>query len=159
MKAAGIDPGGYHYGHPGTSAMAQAQYFVNRSRPPGGLVRLQLAATGARPGDHRRPVAPRRSRPGSRASCAEIKTLTGKPGIIYTGYYFWRDSAGNPTNNLQLPALDRRLRRLLAHGPRRLAYWTFWQYCDTGSVPGVSGDVDLDYFNGTLTNLKSLTFP
>ncbi|MGI8967170.1 MAG: GH25 family lysozyme, partial [Limisphaerales bacterium] len=27
--------------------------------------------------------------------------------------------------------------------------WNFWQYSSTGSVPGISGNVDLDVFNGT----------
>jgi len=35
--------------------------------------------------------------------------------------------------------------------------WTFWQYSETGSVPGISGSVDLDYFNGSLSDLEALT--
>jgi LysM repeat protein len=35
--------------------------------------------------------------------------------------------------------------------------WTFWQYSESGSVPGISGSVDLDYFNGTLSDLEALT--
>ena len=27
--------------------------------------------------------------------------------------------------------------------------WTFWQYTSDGSVPGISGRVDLDRYNGT----------
>jgi GH25 family lysozyme M1 (1,4-beta-N-acetylmuramidase) len=27
--------------------------------------------------------------------------------------------------------------------------WTFWQHSSTGTVPGVSGAVDLDRFNGS----------
>ena len=27
--------------------------------------------------------------------------------------------------------------------------WDFWQYSSTGTVPGITGDVDLDVFNGT----------
>ncbi len=34
--------------------------------------------------------------------------------------------------------------------------WSLWQYSDTGSVPGVSGDNDLDTFNGTLAQLQAL---
>lgn len=28
--------------------------------------------------------------------------------------------------------------------------WAFWQWTDSGQVPGISGDVDLDYFNGAV---------
>jgi GH25 family lysozyme M1 (1,4-beta-N-acetylmuramidase) len=31
--------------------------------------------------------------------------------------------------------------------------WEFWQYSSTGSVPGISGNVDLDVFDGTLLEL------
>jgi len=34
--------------------------------------------------------------------------------------------------------------------------WTFWQYTNCGSVPGISGCVDLDRFNGT--SLSSVTW-
>ena len=27
--------------------------------------------------------------------------------------------------------------------------WTFWQYTSDGTVPGISGRVDLDRYNGT----------
>ncbi len=33
--------------------------------------------------------------------------------------------------------------------------WVFWQVTYSGSIGGISGDVDLDAFNGTLAELKS----
>ncbi len=33
--------------------------------------------------------------------------------------------------------------------------WNFWQYTSTGSVPGISGNVDLDVFNGTTAQLST----
>ena len=33
--------------------------------------------------------------------------------------------------------------------------WMFWQYSNQGSVSGISGDVDLDVFNGNLNELSS----
>ncbi len=33
--------------------------------------------------------------------------------------------------------------------------WVFWQVTDTGVIPGISGDVDLDTFNGTTAQLKA----
>lgn len=37
--------------------------------------------------------------------------------------------------------------------------WTFWQYSQSGSVAGVTGDVDLDRFNGDMSALKALLIP
>lgn len=34
--------------------------------------------------------------------------------------------------------------------------WKFWQYTSTGSVPGISGNVDRDVFEGTLQQLNQL---
>jgi lysozyme len=34
--------------------------------------------------------------------------------------------------------------------------WTFWQYCDNGTVPGVEGGCDRDRFNGTMDGLMRL---
>src|SRR5262245_13081911 len=33
--------------------------------------------------------------------------------------------------------------------------WNFWQYSSTGTVPGISGNCDLDVFNGVLATLLS----
>ena len=158
MQSAGLVRGAYHYGHPGTSATAQAQYFVNAVQAAGGFAGgtnslqlvLDLETTDG--------LSPSQVWAWTQSFIAEIKTLTGRPGIIYTGYYFWRDNVGNPTNNLNCPLW------VAAYGvsspmvPPAWGYWTFWQYSDTGSVPGVSGNVDTDYFNGSLTGLHALCF-
>jgi lysozyme len=37
--------------------------------------------------------------------------------------------------------------------------WTFWQHANNGRVPGIQGDVDLDYFNGAPAQLKDVNQP
>src|SRR5262249_36855553 len=39
--------------------------------------------------------------------------------------------------------------------------WTFWQYCveGAGSVPGISGSIDVDTFNGTAAQLQTYAIP
>jgi len=34
--------------------------------------------------------------------------------------------------------------------------WTFWQHADNGQVPGITGDVDVDYFNGPPSGLTTI---
>ncbi len=153
MQQANIIRGAYHFGHPGSDPIAQARFFVTQVGNRSGAMQLvlDLETTDGR--------TPAQVWAWTQSFMGEIKTLTGKPGIIYTGYYFWRDSVGNPTNNLNCPLW------IAAYGvssplvPPAWSTWSFWQYSDTGSVPGVSGGVDLDYFHGTLTNLKALCFP
>ena len=33
--------------------------------------------------------------------------------------------------------------------------WNFWQYSSTGTIPGITGNVDLDVFNGTAAQLST----
>jgi lysozyme len=40
--------------------------------------------------------------------------------------------------------------------PAPWASWSFWQYTWTGAIPGVAGDVDLNQFSGTATDLAAL---
>ncbi len=42
-----------------------------------------------------------------------------------------------------------------AWDPNGSGNWTFWQSTDTGKISGISGNVDLDLYNGTLSSLKS----
>ena len=39
--------------------------------------------------------------------------------------------------------------------------WAFWQYTSTGSVPGISGNVDRDRFRngGSYPNINALVIP
>ena len=86
---------------------------------------------------------------------AEVKALTGRAGIIYTGYYFWRDQVGNPGNNLGAPLW---LASYTASPsvPSAWRTWNFWQYNDNGRLPGISGNVDVDYYNGDEAALRAL---
>ncbi|HXA65134.1 MAG TPA: GH25 family lysozyme [Bryobacteraceae bacterium] len=43
--------------------------------------------------------------------------------------------------------------------PKPWKAWTFWQHSQGGKVPGISGLLDLDRFQGSLEDLKRLTLP
>jgi GH25 family lysozyme M1 (1,4-beta-N-acetylmuramidase) len=43
--------------------------------------------------------------------------------------------------------------------PKPWKTWTFWQHSQGGKVPGISGLLDLDRFQGSLEDLKLLTLP
>lgn len=154
MRSAGIIRGAYHYGHPGSDPTTQANFFYNTVKPVAGDLQMTLDIE---------------TTDGKSASqvwswiqtfIARIKTLTGRPGIIYTGYYFWVDSVGNPSSNLNCPLwLAAYVSDPSSYVPRAWSTWSFWQYSDNGSVPGVSGAVDLDCWNGSLSNLKNLELP
>jgi GH25 family lysozyme M1 (1,4-beta-N-acetylmuramidase) len=153
IKSAGLIRGAYHYGHPGTDPVAQANYFCNVVAPTSGDLQMTLdieTTDGKTASQVRSWIV---------AFINQIKSRTGRPGIIYTGFYFWRDSAGNGSN-LNCPLwLAAYVSNPTPYVPAAWSTWSFWQYTDTGSVPGVSGNVDRDAWNGSLTGLNNLRLP
>ena len=87
-----------------------------------------------------------------------VKAKTGRTPMIYSAPGFWNalpstgQFAGDTlvVANWQVTCPDT---------PTPWTGWTFWQYADNGSVPGISGAVDLDEFNGTLAQLQSIGGP
>jgi GH25 family lysozyme M1 (1,4-beta-N-acetylmuramidase) len=152
-KAAGLIRGAYHFGHPGSSAVDQANRFCNVVAPTHGDLQMMLdleVTDGVSPSGVRSWVV---------AFINQIVSRTGRPGIIYTGFYFWRDSAGNGSN-LNCPLF------LAAYVtdpnnfvPAAWPFFTFWQYTDAGTCPGISGNVDRDAFNGSTSGLNALRLP
>ncbi|MGZ3419311.1 MAG: thrombospondin type 3 repeat-containing protein [Polyangiales bacterium] len=87
---------------------------------------------------------------------AVVEKATGRKPIIYTASGFW-SGLGNPNFSgypLWVANWGPSCPSLPGGGWKD---WKFWQYSDKGSVTGISGGVDADVFNGTLTELKSYT--
>ena len=130
--------------------MVQANKFCDVVRPGAGDLQMTLdieTTDGKTPSQVRAWIV---------AFINQIKARTGRPGIIYTGFYFWRDSAGNGSNlncPLWLAAYNT---NPAAYVPSAWGTYSFWQYTSSGSVPGISGNVDRDAWNGSLTGLNNL---
>jgi lysozyme len=81
--------------------------------------------------------------------------------MIYTFRPFWESTLGNSTR-----FSNRAL--WIAHFtsaaqpkfPSAFPRYSFWQFTETGTVPGITGNVDLDRFNGSMDGLKAFAgFP
>jgi GH25 family lysozyme M1 (1,4-beta-N-acetylmuramidase) len=150
--SAGLYRGAYHFARPALpldTAIAQARYFVSRAGSMTGAMDLpgvlDLETTGG--------LGPTDLANWTRAWLSEVHRLTGKAPMVYTGYYFWRDNVGNPTDiganyRLWLPSYpaDPNSTTFKPLVPAGWSTWTFWQYTSTGSVPGISGGVDVNRF-------------
>lgn len=84
-----------------------------------------------------------------------VTAKTGRAPIIYSDPGFWN----------ALPSTSQFAGNTLwvadwgptcPSTPTPWTSWSLWQYSDTGSVSGISGDVDLDRFDGTLAQLQAL---
>lgn len=149
-KAAGITWGAYHYARPDTSAndaLAEADHYVDTAALAAGdlIPALDLEDSGG--------LSAADLTTWVRTWVERVADRTGAKPMIYTTASFWRTELADSTwfadNGYTLwianwgvskPAVP--ASSWAGHG------WTFWQYSSTGSVPGISGSVDLDRFNG-----------
>lgn len=84
-----------------------------------------------------------------------VKSKLGRSPIIYMSASFSRDVLAEASM-----LIDYKL--WVAHYttapepwvPAPWANWTFWQHTDKGTINGIKGNVDLDWFNGSLEQLR-----
>jgi GH25 family lysozyme M1 (1,4-beta-N-acetylmuramidase) len=87
-----------------------------------------------------------------------MKARTGIWPAIYTTTDWWRNCTGNSASFGGNPLFIARYPAALTSGagtlPAAWSKYAMWQYTSSGSVPGISGNVDLDTFNGTSDGLS-----
>ncbi|WP_353941772.1 lysozyme [Streptomyces sp. HUAS MG91] len=81
---------------------------------------------------------------------AEVQRLTGRHPVIYTNYHWWKTCTGNSgafsvDHALWLARYDESAGSL----PKGWSFWTFWQYDNSGGLPG-----DQNLFNGSMAQLR-----
>jgi GH25 family lysozyme M1 (1,4-beta-N-acetylmuramidase) len=86
---------------------------------------------------------------------AEVKARTGATAIIYTNPDTWTSCLAGNTGFHANPLWIAHWGVSTPTIPGGWPTYTFWQYAG-GTVPGVTGQADLDTFNGTLAGLKQL---
>ncbi|MCJ7787338.1 MAG: glycoside hydrolase, partial [Methyloceanibacter sp.] len=77
---------------------------------------------------------------------AAMEAYTGKRPIIYTDPAFHRDVLAGEFAEYHFWLRSVAATPHQKYGKRR---WAFWQFTQTGHVPGVKGKVDRNAFNGT----------
>jgi lysozyme len=153
-RAAGLLVGAYHFAQPGTQsgdAVAEADHFLATARPASGdlLPVLDLEVTNG--------LSPAQLQTWSRAFLERIYQKTGLRAIIYVSPAFWRTSMGDTTwfadNGYKVLWIAHWTTTASSPSVPGSSWggegWTFWQYSSTGTVPGISGRVDLNRYNGT----------
>jgi lysozyme len=156
IKAAGMVRGVYQFFEGTESGTAQADLLIQKvgtlgadDLPPVADVEVLDGASGSQLVSN------------LAAWVAEIKAKTGRTPIIYTAPGFWNGlpSTGQFSGevlwvaNWQVSCPDT---------PTPWTAWKFWQYDDgttTPNVPGISGQVDKDKFNGSLAQLQAIGGP
>ncbi|NMM90728.1 glycoside hydrolase [Rhodococcus sp. SRB_17] len=143
MRVAGVSRGAYHYADVRQSPEAQAAFFagvnVDGDLPPV----LDLEDAKGLPADQVIDWTHR--------YLNSVQSLTGRQPIIYTYPYFWRTQMGNTTEFKHYPLWIADYNGQNAPGPLPGGWsnWTFWQYTNTGRIPGIAGDTDINVYNET----------
>jgi GH25 family lysozyme M1 (1,4-beta-N-acetylmuramidase) len=140
----GLPWGAYDFAQPSDNPVADAKYFVANGGGKGPLPPALDMETQTSSSAH--DVA------WAQAWLKEVKSLTGKTPIIYTGaYYWWSDNpalgqwklwlAGYP---LGYQPVQSACGLPLPNVPGGWKGWTIWQFTSTGVVPGIGGYTDLE---------------
>ncbi len=149
-RVAGLLRGAYHYFRPASSPVDQADHFF---RVVGALDRSDLP-----------PVLDLEERTGWTGTpaarlllveqfLARVEALFRRRPVVYTSRSFMNECLGGST------ALRDRALWVVDYGksPPRMppgwADWALWQHSEQGSVAGVAGSVDVDWFRGDLPAL------
>ncbi|QYK42978.1 MAG: glycoside hydrolase family 25 protein [Paracoccaceae bacterium] len=144
-RAAGVPVGGYHFWYHCRPAAEQARWFI-RHVPRGGLPPvLDMEWTPHSPTCRIRPPA-ETVRAEARVFLDLVERHYGQRPIIYSPVDFYRDN-----EMWRLGPYEFWLRSVAGH-PQDVfggRHWTFWQYSGTGRVPGITGKVDLNVYEGS----------
>jgi GH25 family lysozyme M1 (1,4-beta-N-acetylmuramidase) len=157
--AVGLKFSGYHFARPGSQsgdAVKEADHFVAVLGLHHGMLvpALDLEVTGG--------LGVTSLQRWAKSFVARVHYRTGAKPMIYTNPSFWSSAMGNTTwfaangykilwtanwkvSSPSVPATN-----------WAGTSWTFWQYSSCGSVPGISGCVDLDRFKGS--DFSAVTF-
>jgi len=151
-RANGIRTGAYHFAQPSTTAgdaVAEADWFVAHMNFLVGDLNpsLDLEVSNGL---------------GTSALTTWVKTWldevyskTGMRPMIYTSPSFWRTYMGDTTSIANAGYTVLWIAHWGVTSPSVPASnwgghgWTFWQYSSNTTVPGISGNVDHDRYNGT----------
>jgi GH25 family lysozyme M1 (1,4-beta-N-acetylmuramidase) len=150
IKAAGMVRGAYQYFEPAEDPIAQADILLSKMGPmePGMLPpTLDVEATGG--------LTPAEVEAAVQQWVDYVQAQLGVAPMVYTGNWFW-DPSVNSSAQAGLPLWESYYcTNCCPKIPLPWSDWAIWQYDDKGSVAGVSGDCDMNLWNGDLASLQA----
>jgi GH25 family lysozyme M1 (1,4-beta-N-acetylmuramidase) len=146
--AAGLVVGAYDFAHPENSAITQADQFSAAigTLPDGSLPPvLDLETDGG--------LSPAQLVSWTQTYLDRLQRDTGILPMIYTSPYFWNQYLGGSSSFTRYPLWEANY--TADPTPQAFGGWStydIWQFTDSAAVPGISGKVDQDRFDGTALN-------
>ena len=150
MRAEGIIRGAYHFYYPNEDATQQAENFVNVV----GKLRKGLDMPPVLDVELTEGMDSSQIQQGVATWLSYVQQKMGCTPIIYVDPSFANEYLGDRFSNYPLWVAEY-TNAPAPSLPNAWSIWSFWQYSETGNVAGVSGAVDQDRYNGSVSNLKN----
>jgi len=154
MKSAGIIRGVYQFFRPNEDPIAQADLMLAQLKAAGGLAAddlqpvMDMEVSGG--------LGPSAIQANMQKWLTYVESKTGRKPIIYTAAFM---SSNVGTGFTKYPLWVANYGPSCPTMPSGWAQWVMWQSSSTGTVAGISGSIDVDEFNGTLSDLKKFIDP
>jgi lysozyme len=148
-KAAGLRRGAYHFFRAEDDPQIQAEWFW---KTVGGVGELPMVVD----------VEESMGQPNSTvisnltSFLASLQQWTNQQPMIYTDSGFWNGLGTNAFGSYPLWVAEYGVAAPTL--PSGWVLWDFWQNSETGQVPGIQGNVDLDVYSGSLSAFQQ-AFP
>jgi lysozyme len=151
VKAAGLLRGAYHFYQPGDDPRQQAEFFLQTVElGPGDLppaLDVEIS-NGQSAGEIVQ---------GVQEWLSAVQQALGVTPLLYTDRTFWNTLGAKGFGDYPLWVAEYGV--TLPVLPAGWTSWAFWQFSEAGTVPGVTGSTDLDLFQGSLEDLRTLAIP
>ena len=147
-KAHGFIRGAYHFYNPKTDPNKQADFFIRSVKlEPGDLPPvLDIEKKGK---------DVKKLQGDLKIWLRKIENHYGVKPIIYASYKF----KTSYLNDSVFDTYPYWIAHYYVDSVKYQGEWKFWQHTDVGTLPGIDEQVDLNVFNGSSANLRSLLIP
>ena len=144
-KAHGFIRGAYHFYNPKTDANKQADFFIRTVKlEPGDLPPVLDIEKKSRD--------VKKLQEDLKIWLQKVENHYGVKPIIYASYKF----KTKYLNDSVFDSYPYWIAHYYVDSVRYQGDWKFWQHTDVGTLPGIEEKVDLNIFNGRLSELKEL---
>jgi len=147
-KSAGLRRGAYHFYNFCKGGTAQAAQFIKTV--PADAAALPPTVDLEESGDCKAMPAKAAFRKSFANFVAALQAAYGRLPVIYVNAKIYAKYFDGENDPYKIWIAD------IKHSSPAVSGWTMWQYGWHGTVAGITGDVDLDVFNGTPEMLAAL---
>ena len=144
-RAHGFIRGAYHFYNPKTDAHKQADFFINSVKlEPGDLPPVLDIEKKSRD--------IKKLQNDLKIWLRKVESHYGVKPIIYASYKF----KTRYLNDSIFDTYPYWIAHYYVDSVKYQGEWQFWQHTDVGTLPGIDEQVDLNVFNGSLSEMKEL---